>query len=109
MFSDVPASTKGDLCECLDIHQTNQTEMYLGLPTVIGRNKSALLEYVKDKMWKKIRRWNNMVLSHTDKEVLIKNVAQAIPFYVMSVFLLPRSLYGDIDKMLNAYWWGRNQ
>src|SRR6266487_3346185 len=36
---------------------------------------------------------------------MIKSVLQAIPSYVMSMFILPTSLIGDIEKMINAFWW----
>jgi len=37
---------------------------------------------------------------------MIKYILQAIPSYVMSIFLLPYSLIDAILKMLNAFWWG---
>ncbi|MCI34298.1 RNA-directed DNA polymerase (Reverse transcriptase), partial [Trifolium medium] len=46
------------------------------------------------------------MLSQAGKEVLIKSVAQVIPAYCMSVFLLPTSIAGEIEKMLNSFWWG---
>ena len=41
------------------------------------------------------------------KEILLKSIIQAIPSYVMSVFmlLLPTTLCADIEKMLNSFWW----
>ncbi|PNX88006.1 ribonuclease H, partial [Trifolium pratense] len=45
-------------------------------------------------------------LSKAGKEVMIKSVLQAIPSYVMSMYILPSSFIGDIEKMLNAFWWG---
>ncbi|PNY09444.1 ribonuclease H [Trifolium pratense] len=45
-------------------------------------------------------------LSKAGKEVVIKSVLQAIPSYVMSMFILPSSFVDDIEKMLNVFWWG---
>jgi hypothetical protein len=33
-------------------------------------------------------------------------VAQAIPTYKMSIFLLPMTLLGEINAMMQWYWWG---
>ncbi|MCH89075.1 RNA-directed DNA polymerase (Reverse transcriptase) [Trifolium medium] len=37
---------------------------------------------------------------------MIKSVLQAIPTYVMSIYLLPDSLINDIERMINTFWWG---
>jgi hypothetical protein len=37
---------------------------------------------------------------------MIKSVLQAIPSYVMGVYLLPESTIKDIERMLNSFWWG---
>lgn len=36
---------------------------------------------------------------------MIKNVAQSIPSYCMSCFLIPNSLAQEIERILNGYWW----
>ena len=36
-----------------------------------------------------------------------KSVAQAAPTHVMSVFLFPRTLCIDLERMMNEFWWGR--
>lgn len=37
--------------------------------------------------------------------MMIKNVGQSIPSYIMWCFLLPTSLCGKIERILNGYWW----
>jgi ribonuclease HI len=84
------------------------TSKYLGLPSLIGRSKKSIFNFIKDRIWKKINAWNSKCLSKAGREVLIKSVLQSIPTYFMSIFTLPSSLIDEIEKMLNAFWWGHS-
>ncbi|PPD73702.1 hypothetical protein GOBAR_DD29369 [Gossypium barbadense] len=48
----------------------------------------------------------NKLLSWVGKKVLIKNVAQCVPVYNMSMFLLPMPSCAKLHRMLNLFWWG---
>jgi hypothetical protein len=37
---------------------------------------------------------------------MIKSVLQAIPAYIMNIYLLPDNLINEIERMINAFWWG---
>lgn len=74
---------------------------------MIGRNKNATFGVLKDRILKLINSWSNRSLSRASMEVLIKSMLQAIPGYMMSVFLLPSTLCDEIEKMLNSFWWGK--
>lgn len=54
---------------------------------------------LKDRLWKKLKGWNEKLLSRAGKEVLIKEVIQAIPTYLMGVYRLPVSVIHDIQAM----------
>jgi len=43
------------------------------------------------------------------REILMKSVAQSIPTYCMSIFLLPTTLGEDIQRMINSFWSGSNR
>lgn len=80
-------------------------EKYLGMPAVVGRSKNEVFAYLKDRVWNRIKRWNDCDFSMAGLEVLIKAVLQAIPTYVRSCFLLPATLLQDIEKIVHQYWW----
>lgn len=80
--------------------------LFGSFPSMVGRNKTTIFAYVKDRIQSRLHSWNKKFLSRAGKEVLLKTVAQVIPIYVMSVFLLPKSMCLEIEKLMNAYWWG---
>lgn len=77
---------------------------YLGLPNILGWNKSSILGYLKNRMMEKIQGWDKKWLSKGGKEILLKTVLQALPNYAMSVFLLPVELYKDMEKIMCKFW-----
>jgi len=82
------------------------TGKYLGLPSMIGRDRNATFAYIKDCVWQKINFCSGKCLSKAGREVMIKSVLQATPSYVMSIFHLPATLINSIKKMMNSFWWG---
>lgn len=78
---------------------------YLGLPSLVGKSKKSVFRFVKDKVWKKIPSWNAKMLSRAGRAVLIRSVAQTIPTYTMSCFMLPKTFCQDVEQMLNKFWW----
>jgi hypothetical protein len=50
--------------------------------------------------------WGEKLLSCAARETLIKSVAQAIPTYSMSCFLLASDTYKKITSAVANYWWG---
>ena len=80
-----------------------QHEKYLGLPSLVGRNKKNTFKEVKAKLAKKLAGWKEKLLSKASKEVLIKVVAQAIPMYTMSCFKILDSLYDEMTSLIRNF------
>ena len=84
----------------LGVPEIIQYERYLGLPSLVGRNKKASFNYIKDRVWKKLQGWKEKLLSQSGREILIKAVVQAIPTYTISCFKLPIGLCPEIESLI---------
>ncbi|XP_057444644.1 uncharacterized mitochondrial protein AtMg00310-like [Lotus japonicus] len=78
----------------------------MGLPTIIGKSKTQVFRFVKERVWKKLKGWKEKTVSRAGRKVLIKSVAQAIPSYVMSCFILHDGLCEEIESMIARFFWG---
>lgn len=82
------------------------SEQYLGLPSLVGRSKKPVFNFLKDRIWNRIQGWSEKCLSRGGKAIMLRNVAQTIPTYTMLCFLLPKLLSQEMERMMNSFWWG---
>ena len=94
-----------EILDRLGVSEVREYEKYLGLPAVVGRNKKASLNFIKERVWSKLQGWKEKLLSQAGREVLLKAVVQAIPTSAMSCFKLPSILLNDIEMMIRKFWW----
>lgn len=71
----------------------------------MGRNKKVIFGYLKERLRGRIEGWNRKTLSKGGKEILIKTVAQTLPNYAMSTFLLPKQLCSELERIMSKFWW----
>lgn len=107
--ANVRVDKQEEIKNTLQVHHDLSAGRYLGLPSLIGRSKKQVFNFLKDRLWAKIQGWSQKCLSKAGKAVLLWNVAQAVPSYAMSCFLLPKSLCKELEKMMNSYWWGSKE
>lgn len=82
--------------------------IYLGNCLVLGKNKRKEFGKIKEKIMNRVQGWNAHLLSKAGKATLIKIVAQAIPCYTMSTFLLSKTFNNDLDAIIRKFWWQVN-
>ncbi|KAL8098853.1 hypothetical protein AgCh_031539 [Apium graveolens] len=107
--SNVIQYNRVQVSQVLQMNEADAQCKYLGLPNIIGRNKSTILGFLKEKVNSRVRSWVGKHVSRSGKETLIKSVAQTLPSYAMSVFLLPFEITRDIEKILSKFWWSSDQ
>jgi hypothetical protein len=93
------ALLRAKICEELHINTETISDKYLGLPTLVGADRSDYFERFIERIIQRINGWKEKMLSIGGKEILLKAVAQAIPVYAMSVFLIPK---GVCKRMMDA-------
>lgn len=104
--SNVAIQQKEELASALGVKLVDSHGKYLGMPVWVGRSKTQAFEFLKDRVWKRLKGWKQKLLSFAGREVLLKAVAQAIPTYIMSLFRLPLGLCHDIQRLMARFWWG---
>jgi len=90
----------------IKVHNEAVQANYLGMPSWVGRSPTSTFNFLPDRMWRKIRSWNDRPLSRAGKEVMLKSVIQAIPIYVMSCFRLPAAICDKMRTTISNHWWG---
>ncbi|XP_060965138.1 uncharacterized protein LOC133034129 [Cannabis sativa] len=97
--------SRSGICSVLGMVEASDGSLYLGLPNIIGRNKTSILGFLKNKVMSRINSWDGKFLSRAGKEILLKAVIQSLPTYAMSVFLIPIGICEDIEKLMASFWW----
>jgi hypothetical protein len=85
--------------------EAHRIDVYLGLPSFVGKSKIQTFSYIKDNVIKRLSNWKNQFLSQARKEILIKTIVQAIPSYSMGVFKIPTSLCKELNELMQSFWW----
>ena len=91
----------------LGVEEIRSYEKYLGLPSLVGKNKKASFNYIKKRVWRKLQGWGEQLLSQVGREILIKAVVQAISTFTMHCFKLPIGLCDELEGLIRRFWWGQ--
>ena len=106
LFSgNTSVGTKTEIQELFGVQETTNLEKYLGLPTMVGRNRKKSFRDIKNRMEARLHGWSKRSLSVGGKEVFLKAIIQAIPTYAMSCFLFPKSFCHELNMMISRFWW----
>ena len=84
--------------DLMPFFSNNHQSIYHGLPILFGNSKKSTFIGIIDKVKSKVDDWRAKTLSQAGRLVLIKSIAAAIPSYVMSTFLLPKSICSQLDR-----------
>ncbi|OMO52435.1 reverse transcriptase [Corchorus capsularis] len=90
----------------LGVQRVLEQDKYLGLPIMIGKNRKRELQFIKERLAKRVSLWQNKLFSIAGKAVMIQSVGQSILVYPMSVFCFPKGFIHELNMILAKFWWG---
>lgn len=103
--SKIEEVLKGKIKDLMGIANECGAGTYLGLPECFSGSKIQLLDYIKDKLKSRVNGWFARSLSMGGKEVILKDVALAMPVYAMSCFKLPITSCENLTSAMADFWW----
>jgi hypothetical protein len=102
----VDVQLKADICTELNVMTEAISDRYLGLPAMIGIDRSDNFVYLLERVIARLNGWKEKLLSMGAKEILIKAIIQSIPVFAMAVFKIPKKLLKELTDAIAAFWWG---
>jgi hypothetical protein len=95
-----------EVCNTLHINTEALSDKYLGLPALVGADRSDCFLHFIERIIQRIKGWKEKQLHIGGKEILLKAVIQSIPVFAMSVFKLPKNICKKITTIIAQFWWG---
>ncbi|KAL4340650.1 hypothetical protein GQ457_08G025240 [Hibiscus cannabinus] len=100
-----PSADRHRISAILGIAEVFDPGIYSGVPLRVGKNKTNIFGFLNEKVDDRVSGWTKRLLSFGGREIFLKTVAQALPLYIMSCYLLPRTITDRITSSMRRYWW----
>ncbi|GKD77672.1 RNA-directed DNA polymerase, eukaryota, reverse transcriptase zinc-binding domain protein [Tanacetum coccineum] len=97
--------TKSDISSIFPFKEGKLPVRYLGVPLVTKKIGVADCKQLVDKVNQKLNDWKNKSLSCVGRAQLIALVLSSTQVYWASVFLLPKTVIKEIEKMFKKFLW----
>lgn len=81
--------------------------IYLGCPVLYGRRNAVHFEELLRKITRRVRCWHNKFLSYGGKYILVNNILQSMPLYLLSVMLPSKKLMNQVNHIFSSFFWSK--
>ncbi|GKU96367.1 hypothetical protein SLEP1_g9608 [Rubroshorea leprosula] len=79
---------------------------YLGIPLGADPRRIATWKPLIESFKRKLSSWKGRYLSFGGRITLINSVLSSLPVFLMSFFLIPKSVIKEVDKIRRQFLWG---
>ena len=103
---NTPEEHKNLFQETLNVRESDNLGLYLGLPLSHKRPRRKDVQFVVEKVRSKLALWKVNVLSRAGRVALIKSSMNSIAAYYMQVTQFPKKTLLELDSICNDFLWG---
>ncbi|XP_047339706.1 uncharacterized protein LOC124943201 [Impatiens glandulifera] len=82
---------------------------YLGMPLGVKAHSKAFWDSTIAKMERKLPIWKSKMISKGGRLILIKSALASMPTYMMSLFLMPKSVTVKMERIICKFLWGSSE
>ncbi|PWA88072.1 reverse transcriptase domain, Reverse transcriptase zinc-binding domain protein [Artemisia annua] len=108
-FCNVGQEEMNKILEILPFRIGKLPVKYLGVPLITKRIGAKECKQLIDKVKSRVHDWKNKYLSYVGRLQLIASVLASMHVYWAAVFLLPKSVIYDIDRVLKGFLWSKGE
>ncbi|GJS94082.1 putative reverse transcriptase domain, reverse transcriptase zinc-binding domain protein [Tanacetum coccineum] len=104
-FGNVPDPIKASILDIMPFSIGTLPIKYLGVPLISSRLSKQHCIPLIDKVNMRLQNWKNKTLFFVGRLQLIKSVISSLQVYWSSVFILPKFVYYEIEKLMRGFLW----
>ncbi|GJV56857.1 RNA-directed DNA polymerase, eukaryota, reverse transcriptase zinc-binding domain protein [Tanacetum coccineum] len=105
IFGNVKEQVRNETLAILPFKIGSLTVTYLGVPLITKSLTFTDCKCLIDKVKEKVSNWKNKLLSYAGRLQLITSILSSMQVYRASVFILPKSVIKEINKLLKGFLW----
>ncbi|KAL2902408.1 hypothetical protein RDABS01_027490 [Bienertia sinuspersici] len=98
-----------EICNELNISQTEDLGFYLGMPALHTRVTKATFAHLCEKVDRKLVGWKSKFLSLAGRATLAQSTLSTMALYSMQTAKVPKSICDEIDKKTRRFIWGGDE
>ncbi|XP_026459259.1 uncharacterized protein LOC113359908 [Papaver somniferum] len=101
-------STREILASELKMTEMKDTDKYLGVSLLIGRNKTKAFRPMIQSFDTRLKTWKGKTMNQSARTTMVKHVLNSIPTYIMSCFRIQKTMIDQMDSIQKHFWWGHS-
>ncbi|KAK5835835.1 hypothetical protein PVK06_011547 [Gossypium arboreum] len=102
----IGVDVRNQISQLIGFQEVQNLGTYLGVPFLHDRVSKNTLNFVVDKIRRKLQSWDARKLSFAGRITLGQSVLLSIPNYFMQSLMIPKGVCADIERLVRQFIWG---